>query len=333
MAANVNNYISAGNAAVRKAVKARKALADNKARLDEIGMQAVTEAARNAGNVAKNNALTAQATMDAKRYVKETELELEADKAEYNAKKTARKAGLLGAGVGMLAVGAARMNKKEEPNEMLALLQKQQGVYAKRAADARKEVSDIESETYPGLSVDSNSGTQPTDTVKPDIETAPVPQGDTSIGSSTPTKSNSGGSGSSPTFQGIVEMAKQSGAAHPQLVAAQWALESGYGKTPSGKNNFFGIKATSGESSSSKPTWEVINGQKVNTTADFKNFDTPQAAVDDLVNKWYKDFKGYSGVNRAGSAREAADLLVTENYATDPEYARKLKDILADNGY
>ena len=76
MAANVNNYVSAGNAAVRKAVKARQALAENKARLDEIGMQGVEEAARTAGNIAKNNSLAAQTAMDAKRYVKETEIEL-----------------------------------------------------------------------------------------------------------------------------------------------------------------------------------------------------------------------------------------------------------------
>ena len=180
MAANVNNYISAGNAAVRKAVKARKALADNKARLDEIGMQAVTEAAKTAGNTAKNNALTAQATMDAQRYTKQTELEIEADKAEREGKRTARKAGLLGAGVGMLAVGAARMKKKEEPNEMLALLQKQVGVYEKRHADATKKLSDIEADIEKGRpTTESTDATQPTDTSQPVVETAPVPQGST----------------------------------------------------------------------------------------------------------------------------------------------------------
>lgn len=178
MAANVNNYVSAGNAAVRKAVKARQALAENKARLDEIGMQGVTEAARNVANTAKNNSLAAQTAIDAKRYVKETEIDLEADKAVANSKKTARKAGLLGAGVGMLAVGATRLNKKQEPNEMLSQLQEQIGVFSRRAQDARTAYNNADSETYPGAN--NNTGTQPTDTNKPAADTAPVPQGDVS---------------------------------------------------------------------------------------------------------------------------------------------------------
>ena len=40
----------------------------------------------------------------------------------------------------------------------------------------------------------------------------------------------------------IAEMATKAGAKYPHLVAAQWALESGFGKHQSGKNNFLGIK-------------------------------------------------------------------------------------------
>ena len=94
-------------------------------------------------------------------------------------------------------------------------------------------------------------------------------------------------------------MAGAAGSKFPKLVAAQWALESAWGKKPSGTNNFFGIKATDSESSTSKPTWEVIN-KRVDTSANFKNYETPQGSVNDLVNKWYKDFGNYQGVNRAG---------------------------------
>ena len=134
-------------------------------------------------------------------------------------------------------------------------------------------------------------------------------------------------------FSSIRDMAKTSGAKFPELVAAQWALESDWGNKPSGKNNYFGIKAGPGESSSNKPTWEVINGKKVDTAADFKNFDTPSGSVNELVNRWYKDYDNYKGVNRANSASEAADLLIVEKYATDPEYANKLRDILKGQGY
>ena len=126
----------------------------------------------------------------------------------------------------------------------------------------------------------------------------------------------------------IADMAAASGSKYPKLVAAQWALESDWGKTPSGKNNYFGIKATSGEASTAKGTWEVIGGQEINTTANFKNYDSPQGSVDDLVSKWHKDYGSYTGVNSANSAADAADALVRENYATDPNYATKLKDIM-----
>ena len=36
-------------------------------------------------------------------------------------------------------------------------------------------------------------------------------------------------------------MATNAGAKYPQLVAAQWALESAWGEHTSGENNFFGI--------------------------------------------------------------------------------------------
>ena len=128
-------------------------------------------------------------------------------------------------------------------------------------------------------------------------------------------------------------MAAKSGAKYPQLVAAQWALESGWGKTPSGKNNYFGIKAGAGEQGTSKQTWEVYGGKEVNTSARFKDFDSPQGSVNELVNRWHKDYKGYTGVNNAPDAFSAADMLTSEGYATDPNYAKKLKQIMRDQGY
>ncbi len=122
-------------------------------------------------------------------------------------------------------------------------------------------------------------------------------------------------------------MARSSGAKFPELVAAQWALESAFGSAVSGQNNFFGAKATSAESSAAKQTTEVINGQEVRTTANFKNYDSPQAAVNELVSRWYKNYQGYSGVNNANSLEEAAQMLQEQGYATDPNYAQKLIEI------
>ena len=130
----------------------------------------------------------------------------------------------------------------------------------------------------------------------------------------------------------FTQWGKEKGAKYPQLVSAQWALESGWGSALSGKNNFFGIKATSGESSTNHRTREVINGKSVYVNANFKNFDTPQDAVDHLVTQWYKNYKSYRGVNNAGSPNEAAAMLKSEGYATDPSYPRKLIELMKQKG-
>lgn len=132
------------------------------------------------------------------------------------------------------------------------------------------------------------------------------------------------------SWQGIVEAAASAGCRHPDLVAAQWALESGWGKHPSGRNNFWGIKTT-GEGTV-KTTKEFINGKEVTVQATFKDFPTIRSGVQYLVDRWYKDWDGkYRGVNRAPDREAAADMLVAEGYATDPAYSTKLKSLLAQH--
>ena len=132
------------------------------------------------------------------------------------------------------------------------------------------------------------------------------------------------------TWAGVKAAAKDCGAKFPEVVAAQWALESGYGKHTSGKHNYFGIKGTDGQGTL-KRTTEFVGGMEIKTDAWFKDYPSLFECVQDLVNKWYKDYKGYKGVNRASSAQECARLLVTEKYATDPAYADKLIRILREH--
>lgn len=121
---------------------------------------------------------------------------------------------------------------------------------------------------------------------------------------------------------------KAAGAKFPELVAAQAALESGWGEHLSGKNNYFGIKGSPGT---------VVNTQEWNGTQyvpimdEFKDFDSPLDCVKHLVAQWYKDYRQYKGVNRAKSANEAAELLKSEGYATDPVYPKLLQDLMRDN--
>jgi len=126
------------------------------------------------------------------------------------------------------------------------------------------------------------------------------------------------------SWDGVYAAAKQAGAKFPECVCAQWALESGWGKHTSGKNNFFGLKG----SGSTVSTQEFINGQWITIKAGFLDFPDIATCVSYLVDRWYKDFGKFKGVNRANSRNECCQLLVKEGYATDPLYSTKLIQIL-----
>ena len=103
-----------------------------------------------------------------------------------------------------------------------------------------------------------------------------------------------------------------------------------WGSHTSGYNNFFGIKAAEGEPYTTCTTWEHYDGKDVTIQAKFKDFDSVQDCVNDLVEKWYFDYKSYKGVNRAETVEECCKLLVAEGFCTDPHYASKLMGIIAD---
>jgi hypothetical protein len=121
-------------------------------------------------------------------------------------------------------------------------------------------------------------------------------------------------------WNGILKAARIAGAKYPELVAAQWQLESNGGKATSGRNNFFGLKG----SGTSTTTQEFINGQWITVSDSFINFPDIQTCVTYLVDRWYKDYKTYKGVNNAETRDDAARQLQAQGYATDPKYAEKL---------
>jgi hypothetical protein len=125
----------------------------------------------------------------------------------------------------------------------------------------------------------------------------------------------------------FVSLAQEAGARFPDLVAAQWALESGWGRHTSGVNNYFGLKGAGAKAG----TKEFVNGKWITTEANFLDFPTPGESVKYLVDKWYKDYKGYKGVNNAPTKEDAARMLVSEGYATDPDYAAKLIRLMNEN--
>jgi hypothetical protein len=127
------------------------------------------------------------------------------------------------------------------------------------------------------------------------------------------------------SWDGVVELATKAGAKYPELVASQWALESNWGKQPSGTHNYFGLKG----SGTNKTTTEYVNGKAVTIKDNFLNFESLEDSVTYLVDRWYKNYKSFKGVNNAKSFSEAAQMLVEQGYATDPAYATKLTQLAA----
>ena len=132
------------------------------------------------------------------------------------------------------------------------------------------------------------------------------------------------------TWEGVAQAAKDAGAKWVQLVAAQWALESGYGKHTSGRHNYFGLKAA-GSQGAMHETREFVDGKWITISAEFLDFPDLGACVKYLVTRWYKDWDKYEGVDRAPTLDAAAKELVKQGYATDPEYAGKLLRLVEEN--
>ena len=132
-------------------------------------------------------------------------------------------------------------------------------------------------------------------------------------------------------FQAAVELATKLGAKYPEVVAAQFAQESDFGRDPSGTNNFFGLKALPGTKGSLVNTEEDdASGKSKKVKANFINFDTQEKSFKYLIDKWYKDYKHFTGVESGKSVKEVTNLLQQQGYATDPNYAKHLQTLVQE---
>lgn len=113
-------------------------------------------------------------------------------------------------------------------------------------------------------------------------------------------------------FKQLMQTAQVAGVKFPQLLSAMWALESGYGSKPSGRNNYWNQKDEKGN---------------------WKNFGHWSEGFDFLVSRWFKPWGGYKGLNAARNINEAMQMLLNENYVVgDPNYIPKLRKIMRENG-
>ena len=140
-------------------------------------------------------------------------------------------------------------------------------------------------------------------------------------------------------FMEIYNAAKSVGIKHPEIIAAQWALESGWGKSVTGKYNYWGVKAGNGDPNNSSPgsvhwTTENIGGRDVRVRQKFKDYESLQDAMQDR--KEFTSIRGgrydKAGYSEARTPAQAADALQRGNYATDPRYAEKLKSVMKSVG-
>lgn len=131
-------------------------------------------------------------------------------------------------------------------------------------------------------------------------------------------------------FQGPAESAADQTGLSRELILAQAALETGWGRHESQTNdgsptyNVFNIKATNwGGQSAQVTTHEFVDGERYATQDGFRAYNSYEQAFDDYA-RLINDNARYAAAGQATTDRAAAEALQSGGYATDPAYADKL---------
>jgi len=126
-----------------------------------------------------------------------------------------------------------------------------------------------------------------------------------------------------------------------QVQAAQWALETGWGRaTPkdmqTGREsyNLFGIKGAGPAGTVMAETQEFIGGRMVRQVAGFRAYHSHAEAITDHAR--LLTTAHYAPAQTAGKDLKAwTEMLGPQRlgYATDPQYSQKLWQIISENGW
>ena len=130
-------------------------------------------------------------------------------------------------------------------------------------------------------------------------------------------------------FRRVYDIADGLGMKYPEVVAAQWAQETGHGQSTlaTQHNNLFGQKGAG----VNMQTHEFdAAGNRIDMPDDFMTFDSPTASVQFLRDKWYRDNDdwGQGLMTQGGGTREGLMEMLGKHYATDPKYAEHLQSQL-----
>ncbi len=127
---------------------------------------------------------------------------------------------------------------------------------------------------------------------------------------------------------------EQSGIPH-HLILAQAALESGWGQRQIRRENgepsynLFGVKASGSWKGpvTEITTTEYENGEAKKVKAKFRVYGSYLEALSDYVGLLTRNPR-YAAVTNASTAEQGAQALQNAGYATDPQYARKLTNMI-----
>lgn len=120
---------------------------------------------------------------------------------------------------------------------------------------------------------------------------------------------------------------------YASITMAQAILESDWGtsKLASDYHNLFGIKGT-GSNSKVLNTKEYVNGEWVTIKGRFRVYSSWAASIKDhtqlMLNGTAYNNENYKAVVEAKSYQAAAKALQKAGYATDPDYAKKLINVI-----
>ena len=135
-----------------------------------------------------------------------------------------------------------------------------------------------------------------------------------------------------PFLEAIAPMAIRSSVEHcvpASVTVAQAALESGWGQSDKALelNNLFGIKAADHEAGAVAPTWEVVDGQRIDTEARFRSFDSWAHAVLEHDRR-IAEHHAYAAARRERDDWRAFISALAPVYATDPAYAQRITSLV-----
>lgn len=135
-------------------------------------------------------------------------------------------------------------------------------------------------------------------------------------------------------FQLIMTAAKDCGEPFPEVLAAQWALESSWGRAESGRNNLFGIKARKGEAATAVVTHEEdSHGRREQITDRFRDYESVVEGIKARVDLMRRN-PAYAkhGYFTASTPRRAVQALKAAGYATDGSYVPSIVGVISGMG-